>query len=483
MIKTHLFIACILYGFLSLAQTCPEISYPANGATDIPVNPTITWPEVTGINGYLLSIGTVPGGTDIVNRRPVGLMNSYTPPLGFPENTQLFVSISLTLFDGPPIPCTEISFTTVSVSNPPPCTFLVAPDNNAASVTIITDIVWAYSPTATGYYLSMGTEPNGTDLLDNLDVGNSLSYDPAEDLPQDTMIYVTITPYNKIGIAIDCFEEFFTTSTASYVCDPYFDENTGELIYKKPQINFPSIVGICSNELPYTISTEEQADGFRWFLTNSGSEELLLSETNSVGITGPGRYRLEAYNSIPTENGTIECQNSKLFDVVASQAAEIDRIDVLNLPDGKTITIYSTGTGQYEYALDNPDGPYQDIPVFTGVPAGRHMAFVRDKNGCGITQRTVDRDITANDFPAFFSPNGDGINDVWQFIKPQENYETILEVILIFDRYGGLIHQINTGTIGWDGTFNRKPMPESDYWYRARFLDMQEITGHFSLKR
>ncbi len=466
-----------------MAQTCPQISYPINGAANIPVNPTITWPEVSGINGYLISIGTVSNGTDIVNRRPLGVTNSYTPPLGFPENTQLFVSISLTPFDGPPIPCTEISFTTVAVVNPPPCSLLIAPDNNAASVTIITDIIWAYSPTATGYFLSLGTETNGTDVLDNLDVGNSLSFNPPQDLPQNTMIYVSIIPYNNNGNAMGCPEEFFTTSTATYVCDPYLDDSTGELIYRKPQINFPSLVGICSDELPYTISTEEEADGFRWYLTNSGSEEILLSETNSVGIDGPGRYRFEAYNNIATENGSIECSDSKLFDVVASQAAVINRIDVVNFTEGKTISIYATGTGQYEYALDDPMGPYQDVPIFKSVPAGRHVAFVRDKNGCGITQRAVDRDLTSNDFPAFFSPNGDGVNDFWNFLKPTENYETLLEVIMIYNRFGSLIYQINPDSDGWDGTFNRNPMPASDYWYRARFLDRQEITGHFSLKR
>ena len=64
-----------------------------------------------------------------------------------------------------------------------------------------------------------------------------------------------------------------------------------------------------------------------------------------------------------------------------------------------------------------------------------------------------------------------------------ENYETLLEVIMIYNRFGSLIYQINPDSDGWDGTFNRNPMPASDYWYRARFLDRQEITGHFSLKR
>jgi gliding motility-associated-like protein len=468
---------------LSSAQDCPTFSYPINGATDVPLDATLTWPEVLGYNGYLLSIGTTPMGNDILDRKPVGIDISYTPPLGFPDNTRLYATLSLVPFDGPPIACQEISFTTIQTTSAPSCSILIAPDNNASSVTIITDLEWAYAPGANGYKLSMGTTPNGTDLVDNLDVQNVLSFNPPEDLPQNSSIYVRIVPYNDIGTATSCPEEVFTTSFALYVCDPYVNENTGDLVYRAPQINLPNIVGICSDELPYTITTDDDADGFRWYLTNSGSEESLISQSRSVDISIPGRYRFEAYNTITTDSGIIECTSSKLIDIVASEAATITAIDVVNFINGKTITISAIGDGQYEYALDNRDGPYQDIPIFNNIPHGPHIAYVRDKNGCGITERSVDRDIVSNDFPAFFTPNGDGINDYWQFVPPPENFESVIDLIFIFNQYGGLLKQINPNDKGWDGTFNNKVLPESDYWFRASFLNRQEIIGHFSLKR
>ena len=483
MFKKLLILLLGTLAFMARAQTCPQISYPSDGDINIPVNPTITWPAASGINGYLISVGTSSGGTDIVNGKPLGVTNSYTPPLGFPANTRLFVSISLTPFDGPPIPCEEISFRTVAVNTPPPCTMLIAPDNNAASVTIITDIVWAYAPTAIGYFLSMGTQPNGTDILDRSDVSNTLSYDPPQDLPQNTTIFVKIEPYNNLGTSVSCTEEFFTTSTSVYACDPFVDQVTGALVKRKPDIDFPRIVGICSDELPYTIATDGNANGFRWYLTNSGSTETLISESRNVGITQPGRYRFEAYNLIPTDGGTIECATTRLFEVVASETAIIENIEVLNLADGKTITIFVTGAGQYEYSLDDANGPYQDVPIFTRINYGQHTVFVRDKNGCGTTQRTVDRDLTDDDFPKFFTPNGDGTNDYWQFMPPPENYEDILEVIFIFDRYGKLLKQLRPNEIGWDGTFNGIQVAETDYWYKASFLNGQQISGHFSLIR
>ncbi|WP_405398557.1 T9SS type B sorting domain-containing protein [Maribacter sp. Asnod2-G09] len=486
-IKKMSFFLRLLCLFLTSAflhgQDCTEFTFPNNGADNIEVNTTLTWTEVLGYNGYLLSIGTTPQGTDILDRKPIGTNPFYTPPLGLPDDTTMYATLSLVPYDGPPISCDELVLTTVEVTTAPTCSVLITPDNNAGSVTIITDIEWDYVPTATGYYLSIGTTPNGHEIVNNLDIKNELSYDPPEDLPQNSNIYVKIEPYNDIGIATSCTEEIFTTSFAVYVCDPYISETTGELIYRAPIINLPNIVGICSDELPYTISSNDVADGFRWFLTNSGSEETLLSETQSVAISAPGKYRFEAYNKITTDAGDIECISSKLIDVVASEKATITAINVTNFPLGKTILISVTGGGQYEYSLTGRDGPFQDSSMFTEMPTRNYTAYIRDKNGCGTTERLVDRDISKKDFPSFFSPNGDGINDHWQYIPPVENFEAVIDVIHIYNQFGSLIQQINPNSIGWDGTFNTKQMPQSDYWYKASFLNQQPIMGHFSLIR
>lgn len=473
----------IMSGQLSISQTCPAIDFPLDGAMDIPIDATISWPAVNGINGYVISLGTSVGGTDILNSHPTGQNNFYTAPLGLPDDTQIFVSLSLIPFDGPPIVCAGIAFNTEDVIVPPPCTQLTGPDNNASNVTIVTDLSWAYAPSATGYNISIGTTPGGTDILNNLDVGNVLLYKPDADLPQFAEIYVQITPYNENGISPACVEESFFTGPAMDYCEPFIDEVSGELISLRPEIEFPDIVGICSDELPFVISSQDTAEGFRWYKTNLGSPETLLSEQRELPLTEPGRYRYELYNSIVVSGIRIECANSKLFEVVVSEIATINAIDIVDTSVGKEITINASGMGDYEYALDNADGPYQQSPVFLNVPSGPHTAYVRDKNGCGITKRTVDRDLTTDDFPRFFTPNGDGINDYWQFIPPEENFQIRLASILIFDRYGSLLAQFRPDDAGWDGRYKGTALPSSDYWFKAFVTNGPEITGHFALKR
>ena len=125
------------------------LTFPADGMTNVPVNSTITWNAVVGVPGYIISIGTIPGGVDIVDQTNVGNTDSYTPPLGFPENTQIYVTITLFFFDPaiPDVVCPSSTFRTENVTSPPACTIMSNPVNGAINVNIASNISWNYPPT------------------------------------------------------------------------------------------------------------------------------------------------------------------------------------------------------------------------------------------------------------------------------------------------------------------------------------------------
>jgi len=124
-------------------------------------------------------------------------------------------------------------------------------------------------------------------------------------------------------------------------------------------------------------------------------------------------------------------------------------------------------------------GPWQDEGVFRNVSAGEHEITARDKNGCGITTEP----IFVIDYPLYFTPNGDGNHDTWNIAGIGSNAK-----IYIFDRYGKLLKQISPTGSGWNGTFNGKRMPTSDYWFTVQYNepltdDLKEFKAHFTLKR
>ena len=96
--------------------------------------------------------------------------------------------------------------------------------------------------------------------------------------------------------------------------------------------------------------------------------------------------------------------------------------------------------------------------------------------------------VLVMDYPLFFTPNNDGLNDTWQVAGLSNQLDA---KIYIFDRYGKLLKQLSPSSNGWDGTFNGQPLPSSDYWFSLEYREPNDLTdtsrkefrAHFTLKR
>ncbi len=143
-----------------------------------------------------------------------------------------------------------------------------------------------------------------------------------------------------------------------------------------------------------------------------------------------------------------------------------------------TVSVDATGSGNYQYSLDNPEGPYQMSPLFTNVKAGFHTIYVRDINDC----TTASKLISVLGFPKFLTPNNDGYHDTWHALGVNTIFQEGIE-INIFSKEGKLVASLTNYTPGWDGTFKGRKLPSSDYWFTATLINGQVYTGYFSLKR
>ena len=205
------------------------------------------------------------------------------------------------------------------------------------------------------------------------------------------------------------------------------------------------------------------ATGFQTYLWNDAN----ASTTNTIMVTTAGTYIVKVTDA----NG---CSATKKFIVTTSKIATITNVTIEDFNGGdNTVTIEYSGTGIYEFSLDG--NFYQQSPVFYNVPSGSYTAYV--KNSCGIKPK----DIFVLDFPKYFTPNGDGFNDVWkiEYLQKQNRRAQVN----VFDRYGALVFSGTGDNAGWDGTFKSKPLPASDYWFTITLENGKIIKGHFSLKR
>jgi len=225
--------------------------------------------------------------------------------------------------------------------------------------------------------------------------------------------------------------------------------------------DFPNPITITSNISDVQLSDYE----ILWLPTEETTPEIQINEA--------GNYEVAITN---IETG---CTNFRNVEVLNSGQAEINlEIEEFFGEKNKvTVLISEESFGDYEYAL-NLNGPYQDSNVFENLLPGIYDMYVKDKNGCGITQKT----FGILGIMEYFTPNEDGINDVWTF-KGVFNNKQALANVYIFDRYGKLLKSFKGLDKFWDGTYNNKAMPSQDYWYKIQLENGRVLTGNFTLKR
>jgi len=240
-----------------------------------------------------------------------------------------------------------------------------------------------------------------------------------------------------------------------------------------PQIADNETFYYCLNKYPETVTLlggvlndSPSNYYYQWFLNGSDTGVTTsFINANEVGV----------YTVIITDpNG---CPNTRDITLTASSAPIIEDLTYTELTSNNTATVTVSGPGDYEYALDNEFGFYQESNSFQNLKPGFYTIFIRDKKGCG----SIETSFSILGFPQFFTPNGDTFNDFWKPFGANAEFNGDLK-IFIFNRYGKLITQTNP-SIGWDGTLNGVPLPGDDYWYSITHPNGTEYRGHFSLVR
>ncbi|HRQ30120.1 MAG TPA: BspA family leucine-rich repeat surface protein [Saprospiraceae bacterium] len=94
---------------------CTTVNYPLDEAENVRVDAVFTWEPSGFARGYRLSIGTTPGGTDILDHMDVGNNTSYQPEVPLPCGAQLFTTIIPYNLKGNAGNCATVGFSTESV--------------------------------------------------------------------------------------------------------------------------------------------------------------------------------------------------------------------------------------------------------------------------------------------------------------------------------------------------------------------------------
>ena len=118
---------------------------------------------------------------------------------------------------------------------------------------------------------------------------------------------------------------------------------------------------------------------------------------------------------------------------------------------------------------------YEEETEYTFTQAGSHRivlyaTFINGNDTVAYTKDywqdaqliTIQISESKLEMPNAFSPNGDGINDIY---RAKNNYQSIVEFdAYIFNRWGQKIYEWHDPAGGWDGKFNGKDVKQGVYF-------------------
>ena len=277
-----------------------------------------------------------------------------------------------------------------------------------------------------------------------------------------TGMNVTYTLQN--GTVLTSLPATFTTGTQNVIVTVTNPANTTcpstviipFIVNPVPNIDLIGDELVCTNLPAFTVTINAGiTDGtptsnytYRWYLNGA----LHPATSYAITVNTAGVY------TVDVATNPQGCIRTRTITVVASNAATIQNINIVDLSENNTVEVIVSGIGNYVYHID--DGAPQTSNYFTHVDMGFHTVYIEDLNGCG----TVQQQISVLGIPHYFTPNGDGFNDYWN-IKGADAQRYSKSIIQVFDRYGKILKQFTPVQLGWNGMYNGREQISDDYWY------------------
>ncbi len=219
-------------------------------------------------------------------------------------------------------------------------------------------------------------------------------------------------------------------------------------------------------------------------LSASGAENYIWTPASGLNTT-TGATVIAAPQTTTTYTvfGFIGCDT--LDGISASVTIDMSGPNVIisphdpNILFGDSVTLTASGAFDYLWLHNNQTSPIitvapSETTIYTVVGAGHPNDWT-----C-VDTATVIVDVYDDIFiPNAFTPNGDGINDVFfpkggTLVTDPESYE-----LLIFNRWGNLIFKTNDPNTGWDGN----NAEEDVYVWEIKTSNGIYHIGHVSLIR
>ncbi len=223
--------------------------------------------------------------------------------------------------------------------------------------------------------------------------------------------------------------------------------------------------GLCNGEDKNSlqINTTGGRPPYRYFF--NGSDQSVSSP--EFDHLPEGNY----YVKVEDESG---CYNM-LDAITVTDPARLELQSVLtrntscsSVHDGQIILTPVGGTPPYQYSIPAKHIVQSDS-ILKQLDEGRYNYSVSDSHGC-IVEGVADIDMELRDcavyIPTAFSPNRDGINDLF---RVRVNDAVTAFRLAIYGRWGNLFFETNNPDEGWNGTQQGIDLPAGSYLWLVTY--------------
>lgn len=204
----------------------------------------------------------------------------------------------------------------------------------------------------------------------------------------------------------------------------------------------------------------------RTFEWENPKGEVISNKDFIDNIKVEGVYQIK----VTANNG---CAFTTNFNVKAYEVPVITEL----IPDGNNYTVVATGSKKILYSTDGIN--WQESNFFSNLPEGVVTFYVKflgsDCLG-DLRKGLVVKIINA------FSPNADGVNDVWVFDN-LDVFDGKPANVKIYDRNGLMVFEQSSATqLIWPGQHNGRSLNTANYWYILTLPDNRVFKGWILLK-
>ena len=274
----------------------------------------------------------------------------------------------------------------------------------------------------------------------------------------------------------------------------------------------PSVVG--TNEVLYIVGGTSCSDTVVHqievydFVAQAGADDSLCGLSFQLGanlVSGTSQSWLqqytESYQSLTDSNSVVTVGASGIYNFVwqveKNQCLKTDTVEVVFYEQPISDAGYDQTVEENEVELNgalnsgigywtivSSDGTIEDSllenTMVTNLNLGLNTFEWTVENGlCPVSVDLVRIFYDYLQIPNAFTPNGDGINDLFYIVGFDLQSEAELTII---DRWGEKIFYTNDVGEYWDGTYKGKDMVADTYFY-ILYIRGKELTGYIELRR